>query len=37
VVAPLEGLDNPRWKDSFDKTRTLFQEAGVVGMLYPNE
>lgn len=35
IVAPLEGLDNPRWADSFEKTRTLLQEAGVTAALYP--
>jgi dCMP deaminase len=35
VVAPLEGMDNPRWKESFEKTRVLFQEAGVAALLYP--
>lgn len=35
IVAPLDGLDNPRWKDSFEKTRTLLQEAGVTAALYP--
>lgn len=35
VVAPLEGMDNPRWKESFERTRDLFQEAGVKASVYP--